>query len=320
MNKIIKRVFFAAVIVSMAAFVSCKKDKPTPVITINTQPTANTEVTAGSISASLSVAASVTEGATLTYHWYSNTTNSNTSGIEISGAITANYDIPTNLAAGTYYYFCEVRATDAVSVRSNVATVTVSPDPSSVFDEGVEINDVKWATRNVGAPNTFVATPEDAGMFYQWNRTAAFSITDPMTSIGGSWADVASSAAEWEIANNVCPAGWRVPTKAEFESLIESGGTWVTTPANGFRFGSGANTIFFPAAGERFYDGTLVEGSTDGLCGSYWSSELRSASQPYLLAFDESESWISYFNGREGYCVRCVKDDAIVTKKFVKEE
>ena len=176
-------------------------------------------------------------------------------------------------------------------------------------ETGVVIDGVTWATRNVNEPNTFAATPADAGMFYQWNRTAAFSITDPMTSIGGSWADVASGAEEWEIANNVCPSGWRVPTKEEFESLIASGGEWVTEPANGFSFGSGDNTVFFPAAGERFYDGTLVEGSTDGLWGGYWSSELKSASQPWLFAFDESEGWISYFNGREGYSVRCVKDE-----------
>jgi len=182
-------------------------------------------------------------------------------------------------------------------------------------ETGVEINGVTWATRNVDAPNTFAATPQDAGMFYQWNRTAAFSITDPMTSIGGKWADVASPAEEWESDSNVCPLGWRIPTKAEFESLIESGGTWVTTPANGFRFGSGSNTVFFPAAGERFYDGTLLNEFTteENPWGSYWTSELRSASQPYLLAFDESDAWISYFNGREGYCVRCVKDNTITT-------
>jgi len=38
------------------------------------------------------------------------------------------------------------------------------------YDEGVVINGVKWATRNVAAPGTFAANPQDAGMFYQWNR------------------------------------------------------------------------------------------------------------------------------------------------------
>jgi len=34
--------------------------------------------------------------------------------------------IPTALTVGTYYYFCEVRATGATSVRSNVAVVSVN--------------------------------------------------------------------------------------------------------------------------------------------------------------------------------------------------
>jgi hypothetical protein len=97
-----------------------------PVITITTQPTAATTVTQGSIAGSLSVAATVTRGAALSYRWHSNTTNSNTGGTAISGATSARFTIPATLAAGTYYYFCEVRAASATSVRSRVARVTVS--------------------------------------------------------------------------------------------------------------------------------------------------------------------------------------------------
>ena len=122
-----KRAFFiatAAFILMMTSFNSCKKD--TPVITITTQPE-SVSIMAGSITGSLTVAANVTEGATLSYQWYSNTSNSNAGGTEISGATAETFAIPTTLVEGTYYYFCEVRATDgATSVRSNVATVTVT--------------------------------------------------------------------------------------------------------------------------------------------------------------------------------------------------
>ena len=96
-----------------------------PVITISTQP-ASASVTAGSITGSLTVAASVTQGGTPTYQWYSNTSNSNSGGSSISGATSASFTIPTSLAAGSHYYFCEVRSSGATSVRSNVATVTVT--------------------------------------------------------------------------------------------------------------------------------------------------------------------------------------------------
>jgi len=98
-----------------------------PVITINTQPAATTSVEAGSISGSLNVAASVTLGATLNYQWFSNTTNSNVSGTPVTGATSASFTIPTNLTAGTYFYYCVVSATGgAISEPSNVARVIVS--------------------------------------------------------------------------------------------------------------------------------------------------------------------------------------------------
>jgi hypothetical protein len=96
-------------------------------ITITTHPAANTTVTQGSIAGSLSVAASVTQGTTLSYQWYSSTTASNTGGNAISSATSSSFTIPTTLAAGNYYYFCEVRGTSANSVRSNVARITVNP-------------------------------------------------------------------------------------------------------------------------------------------------------------------------------------------------
>ena len=96
-----------------------------PTITINTQPQATTTVTAGSITGGLSVSASVTPSGTLAYQWYSNTISSNAGGLPITGATGASFSIPTNLAVGTYYYYCVVSATGATSVASNAARVTV---------------------------------------------------------------------------------------------------------------------------------------------------------------------------------------------------
>ena len=98
----------------------------TSIITITAQPAPTTSKTVGSISGSLSVSASVTGGATLSYQWYSNTTNSNSGGTVITSATSASFTIPTTLTAGTYYYFCEVSATGGASpARSSAATVTV---------------------------------------------------------------------------------------------------------------------------------------------------------------------------------------------------
>jgi len=126
-----------------------------PVITITTQPTASTTVTEGEITGSLTVAATVTQGATLSYQWFSNTANNNTGGAAISGATSASYTIPATLTAGAYYYFCEVKATGANSVRSNVATVTVSPPPTPATPFEVSITGtISHTTHTVGQNGT----------------------------------------------------------------------------------------------------------------------------------------------------------------------
>jgi len=99
------------------------------IIKITAQPV-STAVTGGSISGSLTVAASVSLNGTPSYQWYSNTIASNTGGTSISGETTASFTIPTTLAVGTYYYFCEISAAGAATVRSSVAAVTVLASPS----------------------------------------------------------------------------------------------------------------------------------------------------------------------------------------------
>jgi hypothetical protein len=98
---------------------------PGAIINITAQPAANTTVTAGSITGSLTIAATISPSGTLSYQWYSNTTNSNTGGTAISGATNTSFAIPIGLTAGTYYYYCVVSATGATSVASNVARMTV---------------------------------------------------------------------------------------------------------------------------------------------------------------------------------------------------
>jgi len=79
-------------------------------------------------------------------------------------------------------------------------------------DEGVVINGVKWATRNVGSTGTFVTTTEDYGNYYTW-----------------------------EQAKTACPKGWRLPTDTELELLINYGNTCKT---NGMEFGSAPKQFF----------------------------------------------------------------------------
>jgi len=99
------------------------------------------------------------------------------------------------------------------------------PNNPTAIEGGVVINGVVWAECNVDAPGTFAAKPEDAGMFYQWNRKIGWSAIDPLVnSIGGhTWDNsLPEGTAEWIATNDPSPAGWRIPTIEEVNSLFNS--------------------------------------------------------------------------------------------------
>jgi len=128
-------------------------------------------------------------------------------------------------------------------------------DPE-VFDLGVKIGSHTWATRNVDTPGTFAATPESPGMFYQWDRKVGWTITNPFgsTPTGITWG-IASSATTWDAVNDPCPAGWQVPTIAQFLSLFDPSVTkeWVSSSSvdGGVYLGTAPNRIFLPSTGFR---------------------------------------------------------------------
>ena len=145
-------------------------------------------------------------------------------------------------------------------------------------DEGVWINGVKWATRNVGTSKRFVNNSENYGQYYTFEQAQA-----------------------------ACPVGWRLPTLAELESLLDTEKVeqkWIAEK-NGKEFKDKAtgNTLFLPAAGHR-YNGTLY---FVGENGSYWSSTPYSDYTMCNLHFSSNvtDTCYFYYSGSR-FSVRCV--------------
>lgn len=185
-------------------------------------------------------------------------------------------------------------------VLSSAGCNTDGTDPD-VYDVGVKIGNVTWATRNVGEFGKFAATPEDHGMFYQWNRAKEWPTTDPYT---GTWPSAGYMDPKWEVGNNPCPDGWRIPTKDELQGL-----TAVAQPWDGDyskrKYGSGTNYIILPAVGSRRYDGVLAGGS-----GRYWSNTSNDVEPSYanIFAMDSGAGGnIVFWDKNAGMSVRCVK-------------
>ena len=92
---------------------------------------------------------------------------------------------------------------------------------------------------------------------------------------------------------DICPKGWRLPTGAEFNTLI---GTYTT----------GATLTASPWYG--VYSGNYSSGSfyNGGSYGLYWSSTANDSVNAYALNFTSSSAVVSYGTKRSGFAVRCV--------------
>lgn len=162
-------------------------------------------------------------------------------------------------------------------------------------DSGVTINGVTWARANVASRGTFASNSLNNGNYYTSSE-----------------------------AKTACPEGWRLPTQAEFYSLIESGAKWMPDykiyvqsggefmeiSGTGYLIGSGTDAIFLPAAGYRDYDGHGMR--EVGSNGKYWSSttHTRNNSHFYLDFYSNGANPHVYGGAGGGFSVRCVKVNA----------
>ncbi|MEY3368946.1 MAG: hypothetical protein RI973_2101 [Bacteroidota bacterium] len=129
-----------------------------------------------------------------------------------------------------------------------------------------------------------------------WNQTFASN---------GAWLDASKTV------NDPCPAGFRLPTKAQWDAVFSNNtqstvGTWTSSPTNyssGRFIGPG---LFLPVTGYRIYNlGALFSRGDNGF---YWSSTENGSVNAWYLFFSSS-SVNTYYNYRSsGISVRCVSE------------
>ena len=156
---------------------------------------------------------------------------------------------------------------------------------------------VKWATCNVGA-----TSPEGYGNYYAWGETSPKTIYDEDNSktMDKSMGDIGGDS-RYDAATANWGSGWRLPTKSEFQELMDNC-TWTWTTRNGVngcevKSKKNGNSIFLPAAG--YYDGDTP--FNQGSSGYYWSSTPNDAYNAYLLYFGSgyrSTDWYYRYRGR----------------------
>ena len=169
---------------------------------------------------------------------------------------------------------------------------TPGPGPQPVPDGWVDLglpSGLLWAECNLGAN-----APEEYGNYYAWGETTTKEVyfwntycycnVDGDGNLGtltkyntnsdyGTIDNLTTLQAADDAATQVLGSGARTPTKEEWEELINNTTVeWTTmNGADGRKFtGSNGNTLFLPAAGDRY--GSYINGL--GTLGCYWSSSL----------------------------------------------
>lgn len=179
-----------------------------------------------------------------------------------------------------------------------------------------------WIDRNVGALQVATSSTDalSYGDLYQWGRAAdghekRISTTTNVLSSNdnpghGNFILTNNTPKDWRSPqndylwqgvngiNNPCPAGYRVPTSAEWTTEVAS---WSSKNS----IGAFASPLKLPMAGYR--DGSSGSVGGVGTYGSYWSSSIGSTASHSLNVNNNSASLYSYIRSL-GYSVRCIKD------------
>ena len=181
--------------------------------------------------------------------------------------------------------------TATITEFSNIEAIFEKDKPATSEMSYVDLGlSVKWATCNLGATK-----PEESGNYYSWGET---SIIDCISSHDYKWSEEAEASftkyctseeygkvdnkttldLEDDAAYVALGGNWRMPTKAEFNELLNTcKWTWtVVEGVFGYKVSSyrNGNSIFIPVVGVK----TGYSSSGDGYISSYWSSTLSNKS------------------------------------------
>jgi hypothetical protein len=239
----------------------------------------------------------------------------------MNGAGAGNFTSSMSGLTQSTTYYVRAYATNSIgtSYGTQISFTTSEPITTVTTNTGRI-----WMDRNLGAsrvPTSQIDT-QGYGDLYQWGREKdghqirtstttetkatsdiagnALFITNPSYTVYSDWRNPQNDNL-WQGVNginNPCPAGFRIPTKAEWEAEIL---TWSSRNA----MGAFASPLKLPPAGQRQYNGVL---STDNTSAFYWTSTV-SQTQVFSMNFTSSGAYsINAYPRVNGYSCRCIKN------------
>ena len=165
---------------------------------------------------------------------------------------------------------------------------------------------LKWATCNVGA-----TSPEEYGDYFAWGETTTketyyedncptYRLSNSELLSQGYIDGEGNLTSQYDAATANWGGSWRMPTKAEYNELLNNcTWTWTTqNSVNGYKVtGPSGASIFLPTAGYR-YESSLYH---VGIFGNYWSSTPDDGDDDYAYGLDFFSS-NHFVNGYDRFC------------------
>lgn len=170
-----------------------------------------------------------------------------------------------------------------------------------------------WINSNLGADHQAASatdnTEASAGWYWQFNRKQGYKHDGTTRTPNTPWITSINENSDWLATEDPCTielgAGWRLPTKSEWDE-VDASGNWAN-------YDDAYNSeLKLHAAGYLWWinNGQLLN---RGITGHYWSSNQSLESSLYQLAYfmhinitgsNTNPNWYK----AHGFCVRCVHD------------
>lgn len=173
-----------------------------------------------------------------------------------------------------------------------------------------------WATCNIGAEN-----PEDYGLYFAWGETETketyswgnYLLGEGSSGVAGSMTKYNATDGMTELlpeddaATVIWGSNWQMPSKEQFDELIDENNTTTEMTTNGLIITSkfNNNSILFPNAGQYGLRGW----NNVGKSGYYWSRTRHAsyAQDAHLLLSQSSNNLSTYGDRFAGKTIRPVK-------------
>ena len=147
-----------------------------------------------------------------------------------------------------------------------------------------------WADRNIGADS-----PERKGLYYAWGEIEGFTSEEVKTKVRRfTWSQYKAKhiafdlTAENDVARARLGENYHIPTKEDFEELLENCDSSITYNYKGTMVAGrvltskiNGNSIFLPCTGRCVY--SSLYGASD--YGLYWTSSCDLISNAWVLFF-----------------------------------